>query len=207
MHILYLALLLCEAPPPDGMSVGTICGPQCVHYLLRHYGNDADLAAIVYEMQSNETDQGTTIKSVCDALHSRGINTSVLKLRPGARITWSSPVVVLLPSESRDAIGHYVVWLPSSSLFGDSVWDGYAPARMARTVMSYQDPPVIILTSKDQIRASDVVKASSFDRAALSISVAAFLVASLVYVAFRMARNRSWFGYFPSKGKGTLCES
>lgn len=92
-----------------------ICGPKCVRYLLDYYEKPEDVVSLIREMQWPDIRHGTSLKDLADALEKRGIFTSALQVSPYSRIVHSEPVIVHLKPKSEGELGHFVVWLPSSS--------------------------------------------------------------------------------------------
>lgn len=91
-----------------------VCGPRCVQYLLQYYGREADLIELVREIQWPDLASGASLDALDKALNERGIHTFGMQLAPQARLEWPYPVLIHLKVEGAE-IGHYAVWLPSSS--------------------------------------------------------------------------------------------
>jgi ABC-type bacteriocin/lantibiotic exporter with double-glycine peptidase domain len=99
-----------------------VCGSRCARYLLKYYGHDIDLIALVREIQWPDFEAGATMEAIDSALRARGINTYAMRLSHEARLKWPFPV--LLHLEPENDRGHFVVWLPSSSADVVSMWCG-----------------------------------------------------------------------------------
>jgi len=118
---------------PESPSGGDpVCGPRCVQFLLKWYRDEeADLVELVREMQWPELESGCTLDALSSALRKRGIETYAMRIPPEARLQWPHPVVLHLKShdaaeaaDAAGAMGHYVLWLPSSSRAEARVWEG-----------------------------------------------------------------------------------
>ena len=102
--------------PVSERNIGNlICGPKCMHEILRLYGKeDEDIIRLVREIQYPDIHKGATLDNVAKALEKRGIHTFAMNISPSARIVWQHPVIVHLHPKQGEEIGHYVVWLPES---------------------------------------------------------------------------------------------
>lgn len=100
-----------------------VCGPRCVGFVLREYGRDEDLTDLVREMQWPNLSGGATLGALARALEKRGVNTCAVSLDPREGFRWRYPVIVHL-DRCGTSLGHYVVWMPSSSGSEAVVWDG-----------------------------------------------------------------------------------
>ena len=100
-----------------------VCGPRCVQYVLKHYRQDVDLVEVIREVQWPDLEHGATMQAMAAYLTERGIHTAGMQLASKTRLTWENPVIVHLTGES-DEIGHYVVWLPSTSGRVVDAWFG-----------------------------------------------------------------------------------
>jgi hypothetical protein len=115
-----------------------VCGPRCVQYLLRYFGKgDDELKDLVREIQWPNIEAGSSLSALEAALNKRGVFTRSLLISPQSRLCWRYPVLVHLPGDGDQALGHFVVWLPSSDILHDRIWSGLdgvrspSPARHA----------------------------------------------------------------------------
>jgi ABC-type bacteriocin/lantibiotic exporter with double-glycine peptidase domain len=120
------------APPPLTPGDDLVCGPRCVQQVLRHFGQEADLIELTRETQWPDIDAGATMESLDQALRRRGIHTRAVRVPEGATFLWPFPAIVHTRPRS-GSLGHYVVWLPSSTANRVDFWAGphgvgYAPA-------------------------------------------------------------------------------
>ncbi len=99
-----------------------VCGPRCIQYVLRHYGQDADLIDLVKEVQWPNLEAGATLAAVETALNKRGIHTQAISITAGGRLQWPHPVVLHVRGDGD--LGHFVVWLGRTEAGADVVWDG-----------------------------------------------------------------------------------
>lgn len=101
-----------------------ICGPRCVHYLLKYYEKgDDDLISLASETQWPKLEAGASMKALETALQKRGVHTFPISIKPDAYLTWEFPVLLHL-KDATPSPGHYVVWLPSSSQDEAILWCG-----------------------------------------------------------------------------------
>lgn len=117
----------------DELDVDEVCGPRCVQYVLKCFGTDVDLIEVVREAQWPRLEQGATLTSLADALKRRGIFTFPMHIGSDIRLKSPYPVIVhVKDDECINAIGHYVVWLPSSSGGNIRVWWGLEGVKLLR---------------------------------------------------------------------------
>lgn len=120
-----------ERPTEEETGGDVVCGPRCVQFLLRWYDKgDEDLIALARELQWPELEAGASLQGIQVALENRGIHTYPMRVSPAATLQWSHPVLLHLhrgtDSDDGRALGHYVVWLPSSTGADHDVWNGLA---------------------------------------------------------------------------------
>lgn len=184
--LLSLGAATMAAAPPDSAGYDFICGPRCTQYVLRYYGIETDLAALVAEMQPDAS-KGSSFADIVDALESRGIKTLPFHVDSSATFSSSEPVILHLHMDS--GIGHFVVLLPQSDDDLRSVWVGLSgiakvtPAELARSFTG-----AAILTSRSQVL---------FQRAPVAIPLsrwASVVVFSVIAGAIVFATIRLWSG-------------
>lgn len=103
---------------------GMICGPLCARLILQKLGKEADLTALIREIQWPNLEQGTTLDALAGALENRGLYTHALRVAPGTRLRWPWPVLVHYQPHHGN-VGHFAVWTPEPNGRGDdfTVWD------------------------------------------------------------------------------------
>lgn len=108
----------------DGTNV--ICGPKCVDYVLNNYQLPSPgIVALTRELQGEDVLLGSSISDLSNFLIKSGVQTQVVGLTTNARIDSPYPAIVHLnPSPSTD-LGHFVVWLPSSTIETVHYWDDH----------------------------------------------------------------------------------
>src|SRR5580692_1021802 len=72
----------------------TYCGPRSVRYVLEYYGISDDFACLVREIQSPDTEMGSTFGSMKIALRKRGISAELVSFAKDSRLHWDFPVIV-----------------------------------------------------------------------------------------------------------------
>lgn len=135
-----------------------ICGPRCVSYILDYYHKDQiQLVDLVREMQWPDIEKGATIKSIETSLNSRDVYTKAVKIDPSSRLQWPFPVIVHL--EEPPEMGHYVVWLPTSTADQEIIWAGLTGLLQgSAAAISEKRSGAVILTSPKPI--SDISHAA-----------------------------------------------
>jgi hypothetical protein len=102
--------------------MATACGPRCVQYLLRSYGQEEDLTRLIRETQWSNVNGAASLSSLDHALRARGINTYAMQVPAGTRLRWPFPVLIY--SCGGRGEGHFSVWVPDSSTDRARIWDG-----------------------------------------------------------------------------------
>lgn len=155
------------APEPGAGDL--TCGPRCVRFLLRHYKlGEPEVIDLVREMQWPEIEKGSSLASVARALQKRGIHTEALQIHRDSVLVWPHPVIVHTePNKKENAegeagyenveeagIGHYSVWMPSSSPSEAHVWNFYSIGflgKVSTKELSRQMSGIVLLTSPTPI--------------------------------------------------------
>lgn len=157
----------------------TLCGPRCVRFLLEYYGLEAngsnnDLATLVKELQWPVLEKGSTLSGLQQSLAARGIETRAETVMPDQPLRSRTPVIVHLTTP-KDELGHFVVWLPSSSRATVDYWS--YPAGLLRmnaeTFNNRRSNIVLPVTSPAALQSdnTDLTKTGwqPLDRALLSL--------------------------------------
>ncbi len=127
-----------------------VCGPRCVQFVLKQYGKEGDLIELVREIQWPDLESGANLDSVDQALRRRGVNTRALRIDPHADFRWPYPVILHL--KGQNGLGHYAVWLPSSTPEQSHVWISLSGVRVGPTKKLAESlSGAILLTSPDPI--------------------------------------------------------
>lgn len=105
------------------VSPDLICGPRCVHFILKHFGIESDLIELTKAAQWPDLESGASLKSLSDILIQNGLHTRAIKFSPSAKLNWDFPVIFHRELDSRK-VGHFAVWLPESTLSSVEIWDG-----------------------------------------------------------------------------------
>ncbi len=110
---------------PTPYRSDVICGPRCVRFILEYYGLSGQphctLFDLIREMQWPAVDDGCSLDDISSALRSRHISNTPKRIPPHHPIRGSAPVVVHLQQPHMD-IGHFAIWLPSSSATTVNLW-------------------------------------------------------------------------------------
>ena len=178
MSILF-CILIATAAPEGASSLSKndlVCGPRCVQYILKEYGQQGDLIELIREMQWPNLEGGSTLTALEQALTSRGIHCGISEVPEDAQIAWKHPVIVHLRGRS-GTIGHFAIWLPCSS--NETVWLWAGPHGFVTATLSdfaRERTPLILLTSTDVIAhdANSYVQHHVTFWLSLSVAVAAF---------------------------------
>lgn len=99
----------------------TVCGPLCVRFILQGYGLEADLLALVQEVQGDAEQQGATLSALKRSLETRRLKTLAVQTVP-SELNWDGPAILHAESQ-RFPDGHYVVLLPADEHGKRKVWD------------------------------------------------------------------------------------
>ena len=162
-----------------------ICGPRAVKYILSYYGEEMDLIELVHQMQWPELNAGIDFVGVKGALEARGVACKAVRIGRLREFRWKNPVVLHLRGQQSD-LGHYVVWLPSSSESTWHIWDGLLGVRaVSPNSLEHRLSNVAILTSADPM---ETWSTYAFRPKGRRLTVVAVLLA--IAVAFGLA----WLG-------------
>ena len=133
-----------------------VCGQKCLEYILNYYFDDNKLTliTIIDEFGKDNIHQGTTLKSLSQYLNKNGIKTKAIGLTDTATLVWDKPVLVHMLPQSRDEIGHFVVWLPQSSSKTIVYWDNTVK-EMTVSEWNRKRSGNILLTSLSNIKKVD----------------------------------------------------
>lgn len=134
-----------------------VCGPRCVQYLVRHYRPDdrTELIDFVRELQWPNLEAGTDLAHLAESLQSRGIHTSALTLGHEDELVWPQPVLLHLRAANDTELGHFVIWLPTSTLAKTEVWAGISGAQRGPwSLLHKRMSGHVLLTSADAINDS-----------------------------------------------------
>lgn len=119
-----------ETSPPattEENRPDVVCGPRCVQYILKHYGQQVELHDLIQELQWPNLEAGSNLAGLQKSLNQRGIHTAAFKLPPGSQLGWTQPVIVHLKegtTVTSGTLGHFAVWLPTSANGVAELWFG-----------------------------------------------------------------------------------
>jgi ABC-type bacteriocin/lantibiotic exporter with double-glycine peptidase domain len=186
LTIYVLILLSCNTPSaqcqtPQEFTNNLFCGPRCVQKVLKEYGKDIELTQLVREIQSPASQDGATLTSLADALHTRGIYTAAVNLNQNEELAWDYPVIVHLSKRGQN---HYVVWLPPVTKGSRvaRVWDGGgATARRPISFHTLRTGPILLTSpnpiDKNQMFATPSSKSGTSQYLIVFLSASVFLAA------------------------------
>ncbi len=118
-------------PLSDTNGQDLLCGPRCVDYVLRYYGNaTGDFAEFVREFPSNSA--GTSMQDLSDALRKYDVRTKAVSTSWKEALNWPHPVIAHT-REQASGSGHFLVWHPASDRSRSIVWDGLNAFRCEST--------------------------------------------------------------------------
>jgi len=128
---LLLAPFTFAAGTTQEQSLNTIvCGPRCVQFVLKHFGQEVELAELVREMQWPQLTEGATAASVIAALENRGVFVKAIQVDPKNTVfVWEHPMIVHLKPSGDGSLGHFVVRMPQSADEKVAIFDGLAGLR------------------------------------------------------------------------------
>ncbi len=169
-------------------SEDLVCGPRCVQYILESNGQHADLIDLIREMQWPDLEHGVDLEAIDTALRDRGVHTFAMRLSPNARLKWPYPAIVHLARE-RERLGHFVVWLPTSSHDVD-LWCGpRGVRRLSQGDFQAEFSGAVLLTAPEQIRDPELAVERDALRACLQPSLVGICVLVTCVCVFFWVRN------------------
>jgi hypothetical protein len=179
-------------PIDTGQGRPQLCGPKCVQSITRWYGRYDDLADVAAET-NDRFDQPATLEALEAALNRRGIHTLALRVRPGVRVHWPSPIVIHLERPDNSA-GHFRVWQPIEGSDGCSVESN---GDLESDSWRLRPSGVLLLTSSTPIDPSAVSVTASDDSGTgrwpilLAVCVLGAVVTVIAAGSFRRVRARN----------------
>ena len=154
-----------EHPPLPELDV--FCGPRCVDFVLQYYGKTEIFSDLVREIQWPDVERGCSMDAMKTSLERRHVHTLALRRLPGTILNWNRPVIVHLHRNGDPTLGHYVVWLPSSTARTIRIWNGIhglqeVPIDEFLSEMS----GVVLLTSLTPVEdcSAAFIRSTGFDR-------------------------------------------
>ncbi len=170
-----------------------VCGPRCVKFILKTYGQEVGLIDLVKEIQWPDLEAGASLDRIERSLNGRGIHTKAVRFSPGRRFDWPHPSV-LYTDEGNPPRGHYVVAVPEAETGSEGlIWagvEGWRRGPWGEITRGFSG--VALLTSPDPIpetvRAAIHVPTDKW----LQIAGLAFAGAILAHLLFRATARRSF---------------
>lgn len=182
-----------ELPADTTASPGDFyCGPRCVRFLLEWYGlSSPELSEVIREMQPSHVEAGTSLADVGSALQRRGVHTRAIDVPGDSVLAWDSPVVVHLKPEEAGQLGHFAVWLPSSTEQTSDLWVGINGVVSGPTdVLRQSMTDVALLTSPTEIVDDAIATRSATSASSIMIFFADVLFFSILCVVILWILNR-----------------
>ena len=169
-----------------------VCGPRCVKFILKSYGQEADLIDLAKEIQWPDLEAGASLDRIEQSLHARGIHTKAVRFAPGRRLNWPHPAV-LYTDEGNPPRGHYVVSAPDGgSESDDLIWAGVEGWRRGRwDEITRGFSGVALLTSPNPILTTDTVAGHVPTNKLLQIAGSACVGAIVAFLLSRVAARWS----------------
>ncbi|MCA9145088.1 MAG: hypothetical protein KDB05_19970 [Planctomycetales bacterium] len=108
----------------DDRTATQFCGPCCVQYVLKAFGQSHDVDELIREIQWPESEHGATLDSLSKALSRRGVHVFPANVQNGRDVELISRFPIILHLNGKAEMdAHYVVWLPSESMEIATIWD------------------------------------------------------------------------------------
>lgn len=172
-----------------------VCGPRCVEFVLRHYNRcDDELIDLIREMQWPDFEAGSTLSGIQSALEKRNVSTHAMQIPAGARLRWDHPVILHLNGQE-NTLGHFVVWLPSSTIRQVQVWTGLPGVQTASASQLFSAPQSVLLTAPQPIEQPRVALVNfdtdRFWTVFTTLVCTAFVVTISTYAARRWLGRRA----------------
>lgn len=126
-----------------------LCGPKCVNAVFRFYGEqEIDPLGMTKFIDDFDNTRGATLQGLRSVLEHHGIHTRLVKISPGAALSWDYPAIFHL--EFGGDTGHYVTWYPKNKQATSNVevFDGISRDRRV-PISKWQSrrSGVVLLTS------------------------------------------------------------
>ncbi|MEO2031569.1 MAG: cysteine peptidase family C39 domain-containing protein [Planctomycetaceae bacterium] len=105
-------------------ELDVFCGPRCLEFVLEYYGQKETFTDLVREIQWPDVERGCSMLALKTSLGRRDVYSVALRRSPGTILDWNMPAIVHLHRNGDSPLGHYVVWLPSSTSRTTRIWNG-----------------------------------------------------------------------------------
>jgi hypothetical protein len=136
----------------NGPRLTSVCGPQCLKWVLHHYGHSVPLEQLIQETQWPDLENGASVRSLEEALARRKIYSVCLASPDGFIPAWPGPIIALLRNSDQQ-LGHYVVALPAPQKGSRiQIWD---PAQGTTQPLGTDSPIIALILTSDQPLALD----------------------------------------------------
>jgi ABC-type bacteriocin/lantibiotic exporter with double-glycine peptidase domain len=177
-----------------------ICGPRCVHFVLKHYGRDEALSPVVRQMQWPDLSKGSSVRQIEDALQSRGVYTRSIELKRAGSFRPRFPAIVHLRDQHGGDVsleGHFVVVMPESTRSEAVVWDGlFGVRRETWRDFSRRMTGVVVLTGDEPIEDVDEAMRMRAPRCRWKVCLLGALVLGVVLL---IPLGPRWWRGFPRR--------
>ena len=119
--------ILCQTQSTGQVAHDLVCGPRCLQFILRHYGQEADLVDLIRKVQWPDLEQGTSLSALHNELEERGVHSVIVRCPTDSLPDWPHPLIVHFEpvEESTQGLGHFSVVIPNSVTTNSiSLWGG-----------------------------------------------------------------------------------
>ena len=177
-----------QSAPTISNGNDLVCGPRCVQHIMETYGiyenEGVDIIELIKRIQMPDLESGARLDRISAFLMASGVHTAAVEVKKGLQIDWPYPVLLHLhPQDSKDEVGHYVVWHRRLASGGNRLWcglHGYEKVSDRRlwsraSGVALITSPVPIDQPSDAFR-SDVVRVSVRCVLAMAVVVVCLLV-------------------------------
>lgn len=175
-----------------------VCGSRSVVCVLRHFGQDADLAEIIKECQWPDYEKGASVFALSQALQKRGIYSVVLELSNGLKsgFVWPEPIIATI-STSESTL-HFTTLLPNP----DGSWR-YSEDFSFFVSGSHDDPSSykhLLLTSSVPISQDSIrIAIESLNRGGASSVIAIVAICFTILAAFLLVLKTKHRALLPAR--------
>jgi len=142
----------------DGRGARDVyCGARAVQFVFTFFDRsyDDDLYKLAHTLDFDNLEGSVPISSLKNALERNGIFAEAVRVPPTLlpQLRWKFPIILHLRYDDLGAaIGHYIVWLPTSNSHELHIWDGLNGEQVADfDTMMVKMSGNLLLTSSEPI--------------------------------------------------------
>lgn len=165
------------------------CGPRCVWQMLKQFGIDENLDAVIGKMNMQSSSRGASVQEIEKVLRQYGLYAHAGKLEHWGKIDWPYPVIV----HTQEGGGHFLLLYPQSDDATEEIWDG---AKMTFDSNSFrvrkQPSGLVIFASRTDFAQETItaIRSDSANSLTKALVTMPLIFAALAFFSWRLLNSR-----------------